>query len=401
MTTVTLTVNSTADPGSPTPCTIANHKSSGTCTLRGAILAANALQHDNTLFVIKLAAKTYHLSQGTLGVDAATANTGNIVQIVGATKTTGKGKHKKTSPASIISGSGSAKPASVFEINSPTQMFNVVISGGSGDLGGGIWMDSALDMENAIVENNTSCSSWAGSSCTTYADGGGIYLGGSSSTTTPHLSLYQTTVTKNTAYFGGGIANENFHHTSVFILSSHIDKNTACDSFSNGVCVGDGGGGGIYDDGESLTIDSSTVNDNVAGSPAYFNNSDESYGGGIYIDNDAFQLRHSMVNGNVAGQYGGGIYTDESGDLVDSAISHNIAGSEGGGLYIDYLLTLKNTTIASNTAGGTFECTIGTKTTCKRTTKVTTGTCATLYPSAQCVNYDGYGGGLYSDYEYP
>src|SRR5437868_3766987 len=78
MTTVTLTVNSAAD--STTPCTIASNKSTGTCTLRGAILAANALQQDNTMFVIKLAATTYHLTQGELLVEAATANTGNIVQ---------------------------------------------------------------------------------------------------------------------------------------------------------------------------------------------------------------------------------------------------------------------------------------------------------------------------------
>ena len=93
MTTVTLTVNFTGD--SSTLCTIVNHKSSGTCTLRGAILVANTLGNDNTMFVINLAAKTYHPTLGTLDVAAATATTGNIVQIVG--KTVGK-KHL---PASV------------------------------------------------------------------------------------------------------------------------------------------------------------------------------------------------------------------------------------------------------------------------------------------------------------
>src|SRR5437016_627549 len=78
-TTVTLTVNSTID--STTPCTVVNHKSTGTCTLRGAILYANNLGNDNTMFVIKLSATTYHLSQGTLDVDGGSANTANIVQI--------------------------------------------------------------------------------------------------------------------------------------------------------------------------------------------------------------------------------------------------------------------------------------------------------------------------------
>ena len=126
-TTITLTVNSTTD--SATPCTVVNHKSTGTCTLRGAIVWANALGSDNTMFVIKLAAKTYHLNLGTLVVAAGTANTGNIVQIVGKTAGT---KHV---PASVIDGSGNAKPSSVFEVDSPTQMSNVVIKGGTGNGG--------------------------------------------------------------------------------------------------------------------------------------------------------------------------------------------------------------------------------------------------------------------------
>src|SRR4051794_16036278 len=76
MSTVTLTVNTTTD--SAVACTVVNHKSVGTCSLRGAILWANALGNDNTLFVIKLAATTYTLSLGTLEIDAATSNTANI-----------------------------------------------------------------------------------------------------------------------------------------------------------------------------------------------------------------------------------------------------------------------------------------------------------------------------------
>jgi len=334
---------------------------------------------------------------GTLDVHAASANTGNIVQIVGATK----GKTK--TPASVINGSGNAKPTSVFEIYSPTQMYNVVVTGGSGNTGGGIYTQSALDLENAVVRNNTSCSSFTNNVCTTFADGGGIYLGGPN-TTTPHLSLYRTTVTKNTAHFGGGLANENNHHTSIAIFSSHIDKNIACDTFSNGVCVGSGSGGGIYDDGESLLLENSTVKGNQAGSPAYdtgtFNT--QSKGGGLYT-NDTAQLIHTLVSGNVAGQYGGGVYADDHVDFVNSKVSNNVADYQGGGVFIDYLLTSKNSTFSGNVAGGTFECTInGNSTTCKHTAKTMTGSCFGLYPSATaCINYDGYGGGLYSYEEYP
>ncbi len=402
-TTVTLTVNSTAD--SNTPCTIANHKSTGACTLRGAVLAANAFQQDNTIFVIKLAAKTYPLSLGELYIDAddTANNTGNIVQFVGATK------GKKKTPASVIDGAANPKPSSVFYVDSPTQMSNVVIKGGSGDssfacdgsntgCGGGVFVQAALDLESSIVENNTSCSAWTGSQCTgTHEFGGGIYIADNSQHSL--LTLNQTTVTHNVAYGGGGIYNNGYPAT-VLIMASHIDKNTACDTFTNGVCTGYGFGGGIANEGEQVTLDHSTVNGNVAGSPAY--NTGE--GGGIYQDNDNMQLNHTTVSGNVAGYDGGGIdVADDNVDLVDSTVSHNAAGVEGGGMYLDWLTSLKSTTFSSNTAGGTFECTtVANKTTCKQAVKSTAGTCATLYPTAtKCTESDGYGGGIYSSREYP
>jgi CSLREA domain-containing protein len=406
-TTVTLTVNSTAD--SVTPCTIANHKSTGTCTLRGAILAANAVQTDNTMFVVKLATKTYHLSQGTLVVDAATAKTGNIVQIVGKTKTIGKKKHKKTVPASIIDGDKNAPktPASVFEIDSPTQMSNVVITHGTGSAGGGVWMDSALSLTNSLVTDNESCVAYNDDDedCNAWGDGGGIYMGGGD-TQTPHLALVNTKVTDNLGFYGGGIANENTNHTSIFALNSHIDDNVACDALIGEVCIGGGEGGGIYDHGESLYLENSTVNGNQAGSLAYDVNSDESYGGGL-VTYDTAQLIRTSVNGNVSGNYGGGIYAHDHVDLVNSTVSHNIADAQGGGVYVDYLLTSKNSSFSDNIVGGTFACTIvgadaDAKATCKHSAKGITGDCASLYPSATaCINYDGLGGGIYSDEEYP
>jgi hypothetical protein len=205
-------------------------------------------------------------------------------------------------------------------------------------------------------------------------------------------------VTHNTAAAGGGIANSG-RPSSILILSSHIDKNMACDTFSNGVCIGYGKGGGIWEDGENLTIDGSTVNGNVAGAPAY----DNGDGGGIYAENDAFQIRNSFVYNNVAGEYGGGMYVNEHADIVNTEIVGNLAGEGGGGIDLEYLLTLKHSQLKNNTAGGTFACTInGLSTTCQQQVKTSTGTCASLYPSAtNCTENDGSGGGLYSNYEYP
>lgn len=404
---VYVTVDGKTDNTSACSIAVSTKRATVVCpSLRSALNYANANGQDNTMFLITLPAGKYTLSLGTLLVQANTANSGNIVQIVGKTKTIGKGKHKRTIPASIIDGSGDPKPSSVFDIESPTQMFNVVITGGSGSSsdagrGGGIFLNASLDIEKSVIKNNTACTAWTGTDCTgSYAYGGGIYIPGSQGLS---LTLYKTTVTKNKASYGGGInynsESGNNDSDAVLLLQSHIDRNTACDTYSNGVCIGDGRGGGIWDNGETFTIDHSTVNGNVAGSRAY----DSGEGGGIFQDDDGMQINHSSVNFNIAGDQGGGIYDDNQVDLVDSQVLHNSAGVGGGGVTVEYLFTSRSSVIAGNTAGGTFACTInGSTTTCQNKIDATVGTCASLYPTAtSCEHYDGYGGGVQSDYEYP
>jgi hypothetical protein len=393
-TTVTLTVNSTTD--STTLCTIKANKSAGTCTLRGAILAADEYNHNDTIFVINLAAKTYSLTLGSLDVDASTSSAANIVHVVG---TSGK-----KGPESIIDGSKNTRPHSVMVIESPTQMSNVVITGGSGSpfascsgCGGGIVLTSALELENSIVRNNTACSAWTGKTCTgNYTAGGGIFLPNDGSSKL--LTLSKTTVTHNVAIEGGGIDNLDANEGTILITGSHVDDNTACQTFSHGICTGDGEGGGLVNHGGQVTIDHSTVNGNVAGSPSDVAGT----GGGILQAGGTMQLDHTTVSGNVAGGTGGGVEADKNVYFADSTVSHNVAGAGGGGVISVATASFVGTTFTSNTAGGTFECTIGSKTSCKDTIKATTRTCSSLYPHAtQCKNLRGFGGGLYDDGGYP
>ena len=384
-TTVTLTVNSTAD--SITPCTIVNNKSVGTCTLRGAILASDAFALDNVRFVIRLAAKTYHLSLGTLAVET---NGTSVVQIVG------KGH---ANPASIVDGSGNPKPASVFSIATPTQIRNVVVTGGTGNgdypcagsagCGGGIFLTSGLTLDNSVVRNNRACSDWTGNSCTgSWVYGGGIYM--PDGFKHELLTLYKTTVTSNVAFGGGGIENDDMEHSMILALRSHIDNNTACETFSHGICVDYGFGGGIANQGGQVTLHNSTVNGNVAGSPAYGSGN----GGGIYQNAANMQLVHTTVSGNVAAYQGGGVYDLANVDFVDSTVSDN-AAAMGGGVYAANLASFDHTTVSSNTAGGTFACTIDSTASCAHTIAPSTGDCATLYPAATaCSEVVGFGGGV-------
>jgi hypothetical protein len=64
-------------------------------------------------------------------------------------------------------------------------------------------------------------------------------------------------------------------------------------------------------------------------------------------------LTHSAVVSNTTNNWGGGIYTNQSGSLtlINSAVLSNTAGDSGGGLFVDTgALTLTNTTVSGNAA---------------------------------------------------
>lgn len=114
------------------------------------------------------------------------------------------------------------------------------------------------------------------------------------------------------------------------------------------------GGGGIYSENGELTLEGVAVTDNEA---------DESgYGGGINIEEGgAVTIRNSVVSGNRNSGDGGGIYSEvETLTIEDSTIADNVVNtalypsSSGWGAYggaieaYGELLVLKNDTIAGN-----------------------------------------------------
>jgi uncharacterized repeat protein (TIGR01451 family) len=109
-------------------------------------------------------------------------------------------------------------------------------------------------------------------------------------------------------------------------------------AFHNGWAVT---GGGIEIEGD-LTLDSSTVSNNVAS-----NN-----GGGIYIHYGILSLSNCTVSGNTT-WIGGGIYNYNGYLTVNgSTVSNNIASGNGGGIENRGNLTLNNSTVSGNQAGG-------------------------------------------------
>ncbi|WP_461506297.1 choice-of-anchor Q domain-containing protein [Rhodopirellula baltica] len=175
------------------------------------------------------------------------------------------------------------------------------------------------------------------------AEGGGVWNSASGT-----MALVGTNVEGNSAsgadadQGGGGIFNDG---GTVSINSSTVNNNTADGSA--------GSGGGILNLG-SMTITGSTISGNMANRA----------GGGIEVtDASSTSLTDVNLDGNNVGispavaapGNGGGLHVTGSGTVTISGgtVNNNVAASEGGGLWNGTgEMTVTGTTISGNTASG-------------------------------------------------
>ena len=124
-------------------------------------------------------------------------------------------------------------------------------------------------------------------------------------------------------------------------------------TISNGLAPDFGCGGGILDEGSSLSL----INCTVSG------NSTDGTGGGICADaNATLTIDSSTISGNYAGDYGGGIANSGTLTINNSTLSGNrgefAAGAILNGFNGDASLTVSNSTLSGNTTqlhgGGIF-----------------------------------------------
>ncbi|MER5981366.1 right-handed parallel beta-helix repeat-containing protein [Streptomyces sp. NPDC001857] len=147
-----------------------------------------------------------------------------------------------------------------------------------------------------------------------------------------HMTLRRVTVTGNSAGYGGGVFN---------VPNSHLDL---IDSTVSGNTAGEAGGIRFDDTG---TVTNSTIADNRVTNPGNRPGSLAGYGGGIDIrGTGAVEIRNSTITGNRSSDGGGGIniapaYLDSLPapipDIVDLPLGR---------------LTLRNSVIANNTVDG-------------------------------------------------
>ena len=202
---------------------------------------------------------------------------------------------------------------------------NVVLDGnhvvGEDDLGGAIYSNGTVIINNSTISNNT-----AGD------DGGGIHANSGT------LRLTNSTVSGNSAVSGGGIYTDIAFGGSVTLTKSSVSGNSAVS------------GGGIetrYNGSVTLT------NSTVSGNSASVN------GGGISArDNGGVTLTNSTVSGNSTSGKGGGItvyqYDLDSPrgtlTLANSTLSGNSASIDGGEIFTSLsTVTLTNNLLGDNT----------------------------------------------------
>ena len=330
------TVTSTADAADTNPGDGVCDDGAGSCTLRAAIMEANATAGADT---ITLPAGTYTLAIAGTGEDAA--KTGDL-DITSDLTITGEG-----ADTSIIDGGGIDRvihvhPGAVVAITSV-----MIRNGYSGEEGGGgVRNESGAKLslvETSIMDNRTAAFRLE-------ADpgiGGGILNNGT-------LSLRGSSVTGNWAVGGGGIHSDG----AMEITESAIEGNTAPD-----------GGGAIQNSG-TLTMHDSTVSGNktndegggignngvasITGSVFSSNTAFGSHGGGIANFVGTLNIASSTISGNTTDHDGGGIWNEVGSTLmiINSTLVGNI-GSAGGGIRNNGgTVELINSIIANNLTGG-------------------------------------------------
>lgn len=309
----------------------------GTCTLRAAVMQANATPGGDAIWLQSRA--VYKLNRS--GVVDNTALWGDL-DVVGSLSI----NVRPAGSRAAIHGPG-VRNDGIFHVlrGSTLSISNVTID----QLSGGVAISGVgLRVEpNATVRMIQSTIT----RCVTGTNGAGIMNSGS-------VTLVNSAVTQNRARFsnGGGAFNAA-GATLTMARRSFITGNSA-----------DASGGGVYNRG-ALSLQLTAVENNSAresGGGIYHDTRQTSLldvtmrsnraqlgsGGAVFSRQGAFTISRSTLAGNQAGMDGGGVANQIGSrlDVANSTMSRNLARQSGGAIWNRGALRTFNVTIAQNVA---------------------------------------------------
>lgn len=323
----TFTVNSTTDEPDVTPGDgVCSSTPSGACTLRAAVMEANALSGGDTIVV---PAGTYRLERiepappGSPPFNGSREDTGAFgdLDLLDSVTINGAGP-----AATIVTLGGGLLSDRLFHVV-PTSVTATItgpkVTGGNVPGGGGILNRGTLTLQNVDVSGNSS-----------NIDGGGLLNTG---TVTIIDSVFSNTAFGHNNVFGGSISNGGTLTATRVRITGGADDGRFPTL-----------GGGLYNQGQA------TLTDAIVGGGA-------NYGGGIANHaSGTLTLRRVLVTGgrayNTPDRFtgmGGGIYSYGTLDASNVTVSGNQSEGRGGGIENGGgTATLTNVTIGENTAGG-------------------------------------------------
>ena len=320
----TFTVNSTADAVDANPGDGVCATAGGQCTLRAAVMEGNAFPGPD---VINVPPGTYTLTIPGTGEDSGATGDLDITEDL---TITGAGAAR-----TIIDG---GKLDRVFDVVFPrpitVNISGVTIQNGVAGSGGGIRnLSGTLALRNCIISGNEATTggginNFVGTvtiTNSTVSHNTAVYQGGGINSTSGTLDLEGSTVRGNKVdVAGGGI----YSLGNLTIISSTISGNTAT------------WGGGIHAGG-TATITASTIT----------SNSVTDSGGGIRSSAD-LKIADSTVSSNFATRGAGiEVYFSSTATLTNSTLTDNGADS-GGNIISDGTVELLNTIVANSPSGG-------------------------------------------------
>jgi len=246
------------------------------------------------------------------------------------------------STISSNSGTGSGAGMLLNGISGTVEITNSSISNNTAaSYGSGIYLTAAdgnavaFTLTDSTVDNNSLLT----------LDGGGLYIDGTGTTTSQHITA---TIT------GGSISNNISRNGGAMRVLTGVGL-TIDGTTINGN-VADAAGGGLYVGGVYTTLDMS--NCTVAGNDA------DTYGGGMYVTANPATITNCMITGNhnydpaIGYSDGGGLmYNNTTGGtlyLYNSTVTGNYTNRYGGGVRLwNGSIVIGNSIVWGNNSGGT------------------------------------------------
>lgn len=392
------TVTSTADATDASPGDGACDDGGGNCTLRAAIMEANAHSGADTISLASNGIYTLAV------VDNNTDGPNGLPIISSDISINGNGATIQRSRAEgapnfrifhvansgnltlndlTVSGGVAVGPGGGEPVRGSCSQDN--IGGNTPGVGGGIFNNSGIvTLINSTVRNNSA--NRIGGGVANFASGtmniadttiinntGGLFGGGFFNDAGGTVVISDATINGNSADHGGGIAN--FESKRMDLTGSQVNGNNGGGIFNNGGTAtitatvvnsnSSGDGGGIWNGGceGTVNISDTTISDNKGDSGAGIwsagtaditnsiisGNTARGSGGGITNQGGTVTVTVTTISGNQTGNAGAGVFTTNGTfTLTESTLSGNVANNFGGGIYNRDALILTNSTVSGN-----------------------------------------------------